>query len=167
MEGGRLFLRDMPELSQDVPFPQLKDLPLAARRRRSGAGAANTLLIYVDEAWTGETAELLRGGLEACRRYDAGLGVLVLFREGVLDAEGPRVIPEIEKFTRQLGIPAHVNEDVNGGWSRCTRTARRIGRARLGDHHPGGQCGVEAFGAVSNPRPWRPPSTRICAAAPT
>ncbi len=119
-KGERLFLRDMPELSQDVPFPQLKDLPLVSPRRdRSDGGAANTLLIHLYEAWTEETAERLRRGLETCRRYDAGLAVLVLFREGMLDKVGPGGIMEIEKFTRQLGIAAHVNEDVNGGWSRA------------------------------------------------
>jgi hypothetical protein len=119
-KGERLFLRDMPELSQDVPFPQLKELPLiAARRGRDTAGTANTLLIYVDDAWDGETAGTLEGGLEACRRYDAGLAVLVLFREGVLDAGGPRLVADIETHMRRLGIAAHVNEDVNGGWSRA------------------------------------------------
>jgi len=140
-EGGRLFLRDMPELSQDVPFPQLKNLPLvAAKRSRNAPGAANTLLVYVDEAWTGETAELLRGGLEGCRRYDAGLGVLVLFREGVLDAEGPRVIPEIEKFMRRLGIPAHVNEDVNGAWSRALELRAAPGEPAWGIIAPEGNA---------------------------
>jgi hypothetical protein len=149
VEGGRLFLRDMPELSQDVPFPLLKDLPLmAARGSRSGPGAANTLLVYVDEAWTGETAELLRGGLEGCRRYDAGLGVLVLFREGVLDAEGPRVIPEIEKFTRRLGIPAHVNEDVNGAWSRALELRAGPGETAWAIITPEGNAAWKVLGRI-------------------
>jgi hypothetical protein len=119
-KGERLFLRDMPELSQDVPFPQLRDLPLVGvKDGRNTAQAANTLLIHVNEGWTDETAEILRRGLEECRRYDAGLAVLVLFREGVLDATGPGAIAEIEKFARQLGIAAQVNEDVNSGWSRA------------------------------------------------
>ncbi len=118
-KGERLFLRDMPELSQDVPFPQLEELPLiASRRGRDVVGTANTLLIFVGEAWDGETADTLGGGLEACRRYDAGLAVLVLFREGALDAGGLRQMAAIEKHMRRLGIAASVNEDVNGGWSR-------------------------------------------------
>lgn len=115
-ENERLLLRDMPELSQDVRFPQLKERPVVATRR--GGGVANTLLVYVDEAWTGETADTLGRALDGCRRYDAGLAVLVLFREGVLDASGGRPIEEIERFTSRLGIAAHVNEDVNGGWAR-------------------------------------------------
>ena len=119
-KGERLFLRDMPELSQDVPFPQLKELPLiAARRGRDTAGTANTLLICVDEAWDGETAGILGEGLESCRRYDAGLAVLVLFREGALDAGGPRLVADVETHMRRLGVAAHVNEDVNGDWSRA------------------------------------------------
>lgn len=119
-KGGRLFLRDMPELLQDVPFPQLEELPLvAARRGLNTAGTANTLLVYVDEAWDGETASTLGEGLEACRRYDAGLGVLVLFREGILNTGGPQLMAGIETHMRRLGVAAQVNEDVNGGWSRA------------------------------------------------
>jgi hypothetical protein len=114
----RLFLRDIPELSRDVPFPQLRDLPLVAPRR-GAAGSANTLLVYVDEAWDGKTADTLAAGLEACRRYDAGLAVLVLFREGLLDAGGPRLIAGIEEHLRKLGISGQVNEDVDGNWSRA------------------------------------------------
>ncbi|MFZ0611484.1 MAG: TlpA disulfide reductase family protein [Desulfobacterales bacterium] len=119
-KDGRLFLRDMPELSQDVPFPQLEELPLvAARRGLDTAGTANTLLICVDEAWDGETASTLGEALEACRRYDAGLGVLVLFREGALEAGGPQLMAGIETHMRRLGVAAQVNEDVNGEWSRA------------------------------------------------
>jgi hypothetical protein len=118
--NGRLFLRDMPELSQDVPFPQLEERPLVAVRRGApAAGAANTLLIYVDGAWDRETANTLGGALEACRRYDAGLGVLVLFRPGLLEVDGGRVITSIEQHARKLGIAAHVNEDVHGEWSKA------------------------------------------------
>jgi hypothetical protein len=120
MKNGRLFLHDMPELSQDEPFPQLKGLPLiAARRGPDTGGTANTLLIYVDENWDRDTAGSLEGGLEACRRYDAGLSVLVLFREGALEAGGPRLVADIEAYTRRLGVAARVNADVYGGWSRA------------------------------------------------
>jgi hypothetical protein len=119
-EDGRLFLRDMPQLSQDVPFPQLAEQPLVAvRRGRPAAGAANTLLIYVDRAWESETADTHGGALEACRRYDAGLGILVLFRSGILEADGGRVIASIERHARKLGIAAHVNEDVHGDWAKA------------------------------------------------
>jgi hypothetical protein len=117
-EVGRLFLRDMPELSQDVPFPQLKDLPVVAARRGADGARSNTLLIYVDQAWDRETANTLAEGLGACGRYDAGLAALVLFREGILQAAGPGLVMDIERKMRELGIPGHVNEDVHGGWAQ-------------------------------------------------
>ena len=125
---GRLFLREMPELSQEVPFPQLAERPLVAvPRGRPAPGAANTLLIYVDRAWENEIADTLGGAVEACRRYDAGLGVLVLFREGLLEADSGRVIASIERHARKLGIAAHVNEDVHGEWARALDLRRGSG----------------------------------------
>ncbi|NJM92275.1 MAG: hypothetical protein HC861_06270 [Rhodospirillaceae bacterium] len=113
----RLHFRDMPELSQDVPFPQLKERALVAVRQ-GGNNAANTLVLYAGEEWSDETANALGKGLEDCRRYDAGLAVLILFKEGVLDHHGPRLTEAVLGHVRRFGIMAHVNEDVNGGWSR-------------------------------------------------
>lgn len=119
-ERSRLFLRDMPQLSKDVPFPQLKERPvLAVPRGRAAAEAVNTLLVHVDEAWHPDIAETLAGGVRNCGRYDAGLAVLVLFRDGLLEARGAAVVEEIETLVRRLGVAAHVNEDVDGGWSRA------------------------------------------------
>ncbi|MBA3356626.1 MAG: hypothetical protein H0U18_11970 [Pyrinomonadaceae bacterium] len=115
-QGGRLFLRDMPELSKRVPFPELS--LVRAGVASDATRMANTLLLYVEEAWDEETASALKGGLEACGRYDAGLALLVLFREGLLAAAGPRLMAMVEEFARELGIAALVNEDVRGGWSR-------------------------------------------------
>ncbi|MBA4097189.1 MAG: hypothetical protein C0484_10540 [Rhodospirillum sp.] len=114
---GRLHFRDMPELSQDVPFPQLKERALVAVRQ-GGNNAANTLVLYAGEEWSDETANALGKGLEDCRRYDAGLAVLILFKEGVLDHHGPRLTEAVLGHVRRFGIMAHVNEDVDGGWSR-------------------------------------------------
>jgi hypothetical protein len=119
-ERSRLFLRDMPQLSKDVPFPQLKERPvLAVPRGRAAAGTVNTLLVHVDDGWHGEVAETLTTGLRTCGRYDAGLAVLVLFRDGVIAATGAAIVEEIETLLRRLGVAAHVNEDVDGGWSRA------------------------------------------------
>jgi hypothetical protein len=113
----RLVWRDMPELSKHVPFPQLS--VVRAGGAHIAAEAANTLLVYLDEAWDERTAAALRGGLEGCARYDAGLALLVLFREGLLETTGPRLIAEVERFAERLGIAAIVNEDVRGSWSRA------------------------------------------------
>ena len=114
---NRLDLRDVPELSQDVPFPQLKERAVVAMRRSGNAGA-NTLVLYAGEEWSDEAANALGKGLDACRRYDAGLSVLVLFKEGVLDHHGARLAKNVEQQIGKFGILAHVNEDVDGGWAK-------------------------------------------------
>jgi hypothetical protein len=116
-DGLRLFLLDEPELSQDVPFPQLSLL-------RAGAGhdattASNTLLVYAAERWDPETLHVIRRGLEECRRYDASLALLVLFRENTLGGVPRDVVVDIERSARDFGLAAMVNEDVAGGWSRA------------------------------------------------
>lgn len=115
----RLFLRDMPELSTDVPFPQLHDLALVGMSRaRDLPGAANTLLLYIGEHLDDVTVQTLAGALEACRRFDAGLAVLVLFREGLVQKGGSPLIAEIDRLRHKLAISLLVNEDVHAGWSR-------------------------------------------------
>lgn len=128
-ERSRLFLRDMPQLSKGVPFPQLRARPvLAVPRRQASAGTVNTLVLHVGNTWSREIAETLAAGLRKCGRYDAGLNVLVLFGDGVLEARGAGFVEEIETLVRGLGVAAHVNEDVEGGWSRALQ--RRGGSGR-------------------------------------
>jgi peroxiredoxin len=105
----------MPELSKRVPFPELS---LVRAGGTAEGPTSNTLLLYVDEAWDEETASALKRGLEACGRFDAGLALLVLFREGSLARAGSRLMRNIEQFARELGLPVLINEDVRGGWSR-------------------------------------------------
>lgn len=116
-EGNRLHLRDVPELSQDVPFPQLKERAVVAMRRNGNSGA-NTLVLYAGEEWSDEAVNALGEGLDACRRFDAGLSVLVLFKEGVLDEHGPRLIKNVERHISEFGVLSHVNEDVDGRWAK-------------------------------------------------
>jgi hypothetical protein len=126
-KGSRLFLRDVPELSQEAPFPQLSDIPLIAPPRANQAqGAVNTLVVYVDEQWEG-IADTLATGLETCRRYDAGLGVLVLFKDGLLEADGGRLPAQMTRLGHKIGISLHVNEDVAGCWTRALELATGSG----------------------------------------
>jgi hypothetical protein len=111
---GRLFLRDIPELSQDVPFPQLAVIEAGTAR-----SSTNTLLVYAHRTWEPETANMLRSAFERSHRRDAGITVLVLFREGVLAAAGPGLLREIEELGQRLGVYTTVNEDVGGNWSKA------------------------------------------------
>jgi len=123
--GERLFLRDMPELSQRVPFPQL-----SLFSPQPWGTTTNTLLIYVDRGWDEHLAAIIERGLENCRRYDAGLALLILFKEGILESAGSHLIEEVEGLARKIGIPALVNEDVRGGWTRAL--ALRVGTGEVG-----------------------------------
>ena len=117
--GGRLFWRifpDEPELSQRVPFPELALMEVGGKQSPE-AIAANTLLVYVDRKWDRDTALALRGGLEASRRQDAGLSVVVLFREGALGEERESIFAELEELSAEIGAPVVLNEDVHGAWS--------------------------------------------------
>ena len=113
----QLFLRDVPELVQDVPFPQLAVVRAGGGNERSTA--TNVLVLYLEHLWDAVTASTLRGGLEACRRYDAGLLAVVLFKEGVLTTAGARALKSVDEFVAHLGVPRIVNEDVRGSWARA------------------------------------------------
>lgn len=119
LDRERVFVRDIPQLAQDVPFPELATLPVVAPSGTSGtAGAVNTLVLRV-EGWGPDVAEALDEGLRRCGRYDAGLTLLVLFREGLLDRGGRSLLEEVETFAQRAGIAAVVNEDVNASWARA------------------------------------------------
>jgi hypothetical protein len=121
----RLYLHDMPELSKDVPFPQLAELALVALpRTRDAAGSANTLVLLVGENLDDHIIQTLARGVTACRRFDAGLSLLVLFREGLLQKGGSALVAELEDLRQKLQIATVVNEDVQGGWSRALGLCR-------------------------------------------
>lgn len=108
-------------LSREAPQPGAPSRPdqlLAIVGNQSVSAASNTLVLYVDGAWTQETALALRGALEGAKREGAALTLLALFRDSLLgDADGPRIAGEIEAIGHALGIATIVNEDVAGGWA--------------------------------------------------
>jgi hypothetical protein len=91
--------------------------------------ASNTLVLYLDRTWSEEAASTLRAGLESCRRENAGLLVLVLFRDGVLNAGDPELQARLQELSTSLAAPMLVNEDVRGGWSKVL--ALPTGRGEL------------------------------------
>ena len=115
-EAGRLLLRDF---NQAREGERIADLPLVnASATPATRAGANTLLMVLDERFDRATAETLDTGLQRCARFDAGLSLLVLFREGVLEAGRAAAAP-IEEIARKLGIAVNINEDVHGDWSRA------------------------------------------------
>jgi hypothetical protein len=122
--GGSVFLHDMPDLSQDVPFAQLA----LHRADAAQSSRANTLVAYLDETWDGDVAATLREALYAVRRDDSGLVLLVLVKEGVLARAGSAPWEAIGEISAELGIGAIVNEDVGGRWS----SALAVGPERVG-----------------------------------
>jgi hypothetical protein len=118
VDRGRLFWKTWrePELSRDVPFPELA-LVEAGGRREVDSVDSNTLLLYVGKRWDRETAATLMEGLERSRRDDAGLKVVVLFSEGSLGPGSSDVAAEVEHLSQRLGAHVVVNEDVHGAWS--------------------------------------------------
>jgi hypothetical protein len=104
---------------------ELPPIPHQPRPEQALAAAAdstllpgNTLVLYLDSAWGQETAVTLKGALETAHREDAGLALLVLFREGVLEeVEGQRAVNEVEGLGRSLGLSTIINEDVQSGWA--------------------------------------------------
>lgn len=116
-------LQNVPGLSQHVPFPELALVQPGVAQ----AEPANTLVLYVDEGWDQETRSALRGGLATCRRHDAGLILVFLFREGQFAAASQRVRADVEALKQELGIATVLNEDVRGGWSASLALRRGAG----------------------------------------
>lgn len=114
-DAPRLFLRDVPERSRNASLPELA--LFRADTGHAAADGANTLLLHADGGWDQETASALREGLNRCRRFDAGLSLLVLFREGSLDDADPSALAEIAQVAQEAGIAVLANEDVRGAWS--------------------------------------------------
>ncbi len=114
-DGVRLFLREYEDAPVHRPGPPREMALVAVGGDSAGAAGANTLVVHA--RWDEQIAAALREGLAACRRDDAGLLVLLLFREGVLQSLDSNASNELRKFADELEAPLLVNEDVRGSWS--------------------------------------------------
>ena len=114
---GRLFLREwLPGPRDPIGPVQEAGLFEVGGRDAEGPGT-NTLVLYISDRWEPATGRVLRDALRSSNRVDAGLLVLVLFRDGMLAAAGAEVRAEIAEMAAGLEAPMLVNEDVNGTWS--------------------------------------------------
>lgn len=118
----RLDLRDYPNaVPSGGPHPPdpVEHAVVHVNSAEHPVGGANTLIVYVDEGWNDELEHALVEGLDGCSREDAGLLVLVLFREGVLHEGRAPVRGQLEELAERLQAPVVVNEDVGGGWTNA------------------------------------------------
>jgi hypothetical protein len=117
MGSGRLFIRESLPRSGDPSGPVQEVGLVEVGRTNVRTSASNTLVLYVDERWSSDTASVLQDGLRTCRRADAGLLVLILFRDGALAAGGQDLRAELDRLAANLEAPILANEDVHGSWS--------------------------------------------------
>lgn len=110
-----LAVPDVPELSQDVPFPQLALIDVRSTVRP--ASSANTLMVYATNDSFGDLAAVLREGLSRVRRPDAGLGLAVLVPEGQLSRVRGGSFADVESVCEPLGLAVILVEDVGGRWA--------------------------------------------------
>jgi hypothetical protein len=78
--------------------------------------AANTLIVHFGDSFDADAGEALERGIAACRREDAGLAIIALFREGVL-TRGRQILARVEELSMHMGVPAQAIEDIKGAWS--------------------------------------------------
>jgi hypothetical protein len=116
---GRVFLREWVPGPRD-PLGPVAEVAIHEVGGSPGQGqAANTLVVHVGDQWNRDIARSLREGLASSRRRDAGLVVLVLFKDGVLMKAGSELIAEFGELAAELEAPLVVNEDVRGSWSKA------------------------------------------------
>lgn len=121
---GTVFVPDVPELSQDVPFPQLTLVDLASSK--PGA-TSNTLVIYAGRDANREMAAALLDGLEGARRTDAGLALVVIVPAGHLadaHAESNGLLADVRRIGERLGLATVFAEDAAGQWASALGVGR-------------------------------------------
>jgi hypothetical protein len=113
----RLFLREYADSPLRSPGPP-REVGLVEVGQLGGrASGANTLVVHIDSGWEDDLPSVLEEGLSACRRENAGLLVLLLFAEGLLERLGSGARERLEALVERLEAPLLVNEDVHGAWS--------------------------------------------------
>ena len=114
----RLFMKEFGGKPRDPIGPIAEVAVHRVDGRNPATRSANTLVIFAGEQWNRETASALREGVAACTRSDAGLLVIVLFRDGTITAKGAPFVSELREQLTGLEAPLLINEDVHGSWSR-------------------------------------------------
>ena len=121
--GTGLGLRDVPTGPDHPEHPEWGVVNVG--RGGYDEPGSNTLVVHVGERFGGDTAAVLREGLAACRRQDAGLAVVVLFDDGHLSHGGRDEAEGLRELAGRLEAPMIVNEDVDGGWAAALGVPER------------------------------------------
>jgi hypothetical protein len=114
----RLFVRELAAGPRDPLGPVAESVVIEVGGEGPRASGVNTLVIFVGDEWNEEDRAALRDGLASSQRRDAGLMLLVLYRDGVLARRGPELLRELGAYGAELEAPLFVNEDVYGSWSK-------------------------------------------------
>ncbi|MEV8434928.1 TlpA family protein disulfide reductase [Streptomyces chartreusis] len=116
LESGARRKRILDKLWPEVELPGLPEIGLVDMYALPAeqATAANTLIVHFGDGFNHETAETLARGLEASTRRDAGLTVVALFGEGVLESRDSTLFSDVEAFAQRIGTPVVAVEDVAG-----------------------------------------------------
>jgi hypothetical protein len=113
--GGRVFLRDWMKWQRD-PVGPVQEVSLIDVGGGRTDHAPNTLVVRAGERWNPEIGMALHDALLNCRRVDAGMQILLLFKDGTLTSNA-NPLEEVSRLAADLEAPLMVNEDVRGSWS--------------------------------------------------
>jgi hypothetical protein len=128
-----IFVPDLPELSQHVPFPQLTLVDLSSARPQA---ASNTLVVYAGRDANREMLAGLHAGLERAQRPDAGLQLLVIVPEGQLagaHAAHDGLLAQVRRMSEGLGLATVFAEDVGNQWKSALNVTEEQTAWRLTD----------------------------------
>jgi hypothetical protein len=108
----------------ETPAPQPPHPPseaglLEVTARGESAGGPNKLVVYVNEQWDERDETTILHGVSRCRRDDAGLLVIVVFREGLLSGAGERSLRQLHELAERLPAAMVATEDTDGAWAEA------------------------------------------------
>jgi hypothetical protein len=81
--------------------------------------ASNTLVLYLGESWNEQAITTLQTGLDECRRVGAGLLVVLLFREGLLEGSESPLRSKVKRLRTRLPAPIFLTKDLSNGWAKA------------------------------------------------
>jgi hypothetical protein len=122
--GNRLFIREYEFAPRNPEGPMQEAALVEVTGARTSSYGSNTLLLYVGERLDPETTHTLHEGLVESQRRDAGMIVLILYRDGALARADRELLTQLSELAKELEAPLVFNEDVRGSWSQTFQFTR-------------------------------------------